>query len=98
MRARDHMIGQDTGEGGLGLRLDERFDRARRQFGEAASAGARTVNGPLPLRVSTSPAAVTAATSVVNEPAPTAVSTISAIRTSFENPEDRGLLKVTMTL
>jgi hypothetical protein len=28
------MIGQDTGEGGLGLRLDERFDRARRKFGE----------------------------------------------------------------
>ena len=34
MRARDHVVRQDTGEGGLGLGLDERLNRARREFGE----------------------------------------------------------------
>lgn len=48
-------------------------------FANASSEGANTVNGPAPLRVSTSPAAVTAATSVLNEPAATAVSTMSCI-------------------
>ena len=44
----------------------------------AASVGAKTVNGPLPLRVSTRPAAVRAFARVLNWPAPTAVSTMSA--------------------
>src|SRR3954452_21587152 len=47
---------------------------------KAASLGANTVNGPLPFRVLTRPAAFTAVTSVVNEPAETAVSTVSAAR------------------
>ena len=42
----------------------------------AASVGANTVNGPLPLSVSTRPAAFTAATRVLKLPAATAVSTI----------------------
>ncbi len=46
-------------------------------FANAASVGAKTVNGPGPLRVSTRPAALTAVTSVLNWPAPTAVSTMS---------------------
>src|ERR1700722_3457179 len=45
---------------------------------KAASVGAKTVNGPAPLSVSTSPAALIAATSVLKLPAATAVSTISA--------------------
>ena len=44
----------------------------------ASSVGANTVNGPAPFNVSTSPAALTAATSVLKSPAETAVSTISA--------------------
>ena len=40
----------------------------------ASSVGAKTVNGPLPFRVSTRPAGVNAAASVLNEPAATAVS------------------------
>src|SRR5271157_3997334 len=44
---------------------------------KASSVGARTVNGPWPLSVSTRSAALTAATRVLNEPAPTAVSTMS---------------------
>ena len=44
---------------------------------KAASVGANTVNGPLPFRVSTRPAAFTAATSVLKDPAEAAVSTIS---------------------
>ena len=47
---------------------------------KASSVGAKTVKGPAPLRVSTKPAAVTAATRVVKEPAETAVSTMSAKR------------------
>ena len=43
----------------------------------ASSVGAKTVNGPAPLRVSTRPAAFTAVTSVLNDPAATAVSTMS---------------------
>ena len=39
--------------------------------------GAKTVNGPLPLSVSMSPASVSAVASVLNEPAATAVSTMS---------------------
>jgi hypothetical protein len=46
-------------------------------FAKAASEGAKTVNGPLPFRVSVRPAAVTAATRVLNEPAAMAVSTMS---------------------
>jgi len=42
----------------------------------ASSVGAKTVNGPGPLRVFTRSAALTAATSVLNEPAAIAVSTI----------------------
>ena len=49
-------------------------------FANAVSDGARTVNGPAPLSVSTKPAAETAATSVLNEPAPIAVSTIFAMK------------------
>src|SRR5271165_2272898 len=45
---------------------------------KASSAGANTVKGPGPFRVSTSPAALTAATSVVKFPAATAVSTMSS--------------------
>ena len=44
----------------------------------AASVGANTVNGPLPLSVSTRPAACRAVARVLNEPAATAVSTMSA--------------------
>jgi hypothetical protein len=43
---------------------------------KAASVGAKTVKGPLPLKVSTRPAALTAATNVLKLPAATAVSTI----------------------
>ena len=43
----------------------------------AASVGAKTVNGPAPLRVSTRSAAVSALASVVKSPAATAVSTMS---------------------
>ena len=34
MLPRDDVIGQNPGEGGLGLGFDERFDRARRELGE----------------------------------------------------------------
>src|SRR5512147_2026468 len=44
---------------------------------KASSVGAKTVNGPAPLRVSTNPAACTAATKVLKRPSATAVSTIS---------------------
>lgn len=47
-------------------------------FANAASVGAKTVNGPLPLSVSARPAACTAATRVLKSPAATAVSTIVA--------------------
>ena len=51
---------------------------------KAASVGAKTVKGPLPLRVSTRPAAFTAVTRVLKEPASMAVSTIFfVIFTSF---------------
>ena len=43
----------------------------------ASSVGAKTVNGPVPLSVSTSPAAFSAAASVLKDPAATAVSTMS---------------------
>ena len=43
----------------------------------ASSVGARTVNGPSPLRTSTRSAALSAATRVLNDPAATAVSTMS---------------------
>jgi hypothetical protein len=46
---------------------------------KASSVGAKTVKGPSPFSVSTSPAASTAATSVPKLPAPTAVSTISIV-------------------
>lgn len=46
-------------------------------FAKASSVGAKTVNGPGLFRVSTSPAALTAATSVLKLPAEMAVSTIS---------------------
>src|SRR5580765_8529553 len=46
-------------------------------FANAASVGAKTVKGPGPLSVSTSPAASSAVARVVNEPAATAVSTMS---------------------
>src|SRR5690606_15413646 len=45
---------------------------------KASSVGAKTVNGPGPFKVSTSPAACTAVTKVLNDPADLAVSTISA--------------------
>ena len=45
------------------------IQRARREFGEASSVGAKTVNGPGPLSVSTSPAALSAVASVVKCPA-----------------------------
>ena len=48
-------------------------------FPNASSVGARTVNGPLLFRVSTNPAAFTAATNVVKLPAFTATSTIVGI-------------------
>ena len=34
MLTRDHVIGQNPSESGLGLGFDERFDRARREFCE----------------------------------------------------------------
>src|SRR3954465_3350687 len=46
---------------------------------KASSVGAKTVNGPGPLSVSTSPAACRAAASVLNDPAATAVSTMSLV-------------------
>ena len=45
----------------------------------AASVGANTVNGPLPFKVSTSPAACSAVARVLNDPAATAVSTMSFV-------------------
>jgi hypothetical protein len=44
---------------------------------KASSVGAKTVNGPLPLSVSTRPAACSAVARVLNWPAATAVSTMS---------------------
>ncbi len=52
-------------------------------FAKASSVGAKTVNGPTPLSVSTNPAALTAATRVLKEPALAAVSTMSAICYTF---------------
>ena len=43
---------------------------------KASLVGAKTVKGPAPARVSTRPAAVTAATSVLNLSSPTAISTM----------------------
>jgi hypothetical protein len=51
---------------------------------KASSVGAKTVNGPSDFRVSTRPAAPSAAARVPNEPAPTAVSTISIISMEME--------------
>ena len=51
--------------------------RSESKAENASSLGANTVNGPLPLRVWTSSAAVTALTNVLKDPAATAVSTIS---------------------
>src|ERR1700687_943755 len=48
-------------------------------FANASSVGAKTVKGPLPFRVSTRPAACSAAVKVLNEPAATAVSTMSLV-------------------
>ena len=62
---RHDVVGQDLGELGLVLRLEQGLDGSRRQGSNAALVGANTVNGPAPLSVSTRPAALTAATSVV---------------------------------
>ena len=43
---------------------------------KASLVGAKTVKGPAPARVSTRPAAVTAATNVLNLSSPTAISTM----------------------
>jgi hypothetical protein len=48
-------------------------------FANASSVGAKTVNGPFPFSVSTSPAACSAFASVLNDPAATAVSTMSFV-------------------
>ena len=48
-------------------------------FAKAASLGAKTVKGPLPLSVSTKPAAPRAVAKVLNEPAATAVSKSNAL-------------------
>ena len=48
----------------------------------ASSVGAKTVNGPVPFSVSTSPAAFSAAVSVLKLPAATAVSTMSFLAVS----------------
>ena len=58
-----------------GLRSDSTVPLG--SLANASSVGAKTVKGPFPLRVSTRPAALTAATSVLKLPAPTAVSTMS---------------------
>src|SRR5688572_13195993 len=52
----------------------------------ASSVGAKTVNGPAPCSVSTSPAAFTAATSVVNVPAEDATPTMSCVALVAEEP------------
>ena len=70
------MVGQDRGELGLVLRLQEILDRALRQLGERLVGRCENGEGPGPDSVSTSPAAWTAATSVLNDPAPIAVWTM----------------------
>ena len=50
----------------------------------ASSVGAKTVNGPSPLRVSTRPAAVAAVSRVLNEPALVATSTMSPASAAME--------------
>ena len=72
--------GHDVVEQDVAQRLrvfEQAFDRAGGQCANAASVGAKTVNGPLPWSASTRPAACTAATSVLNWPAPIAVATMS---------------------
>jgi hypothetical protein len=63
-------------------------------FAKASSVGAKTVNGPFPLRVSTRPAAVRAAVRVLKEPALTAVSTIFFSSAAFRDaPEKAAILR-----
>jgi len=71
------MVEQDIREGFQIFRLEQVFYGASGQLGESLVGGAKRVYGPSPLRVSTSPAACTAATRVVKRPSATAVSTIS---------------------
>ena len=85
--ARDDVVGQYGDQLLLVFRLEEALDRAFGELGEGLVGGAKTVNGPGPLRVSTSPPAFTAATRVSNCPAPAATLTMffsSAADDSFD--------------
>ena len=62
------MVLQDLGKLAGGI-LEEFVDGARGKLREGFIGGAITVDGPEPLRMSTSPAAVSAAASVVEAPA-----------------------------
>ena len=66
-------------------------------FAKASSLGAKTVNGPSPLRVSTSPAAVSAVANVLKFPLLTAVSTMSFLESSAMRLNDAIDTKATAT-
>src|SRR5258706_8650520 len=63
--SRNHVIGQDFGQGWLVLRLHQGVDRAGRQLAECGVGRREHSERALAFRVSTRPAAFTAATSVV---------------------------------
>ncbi len=63
--AGDDVVGEDLGERGLVLGHHQGVDGAGGSLAKASLVGAKTVNGPGELRVSTRPAALTAATRVV---------------------------------
>ena len=64
--------------------------RAAKALANASSVGANTVNGPSPCKVSTNPAAWTAATRVGNWPAETATSMMSPATSSLATSSSGG--------
>ena len=62
--AGNHVVEQDVGQG-AGRVGQQALDRTSGRAAKASSVGAKTVNGPSPLSVSTRPASVTAVTRVV---------------------------------
>ena len=73
------MVEQDGPQLVLVFGLEKRLDCARRRLAEGVVCRGNTVKGPLPFRVSASPAACSAVANVLKLPAATAVSTMSFI-------------------
>ena len=71
------MVEQDGAQ--LGLVLEQSVSVFLGTLANALSVGANTVNGPLPVSVSASPARSTSEMSVVNWPAACAVSTMFGV-------------------